>query len=89
MNTICLLHSRETGEMAGVAKDGKYNFSAMKLKQPSNQGIDGSGLVKLEVEEANTNKIIISYDRSWNIQPQAQDEIEVYETIVKFLKGHK
>ncbi len=63
------------GTIGIPVKDGKYKIAhywAKVYDEPSEYGIDGGRVSKLEIKiEGNT---VVSYDRGWEMKPDENDE---------------
>ncbi len=71
----------ETGWVHGYYND--WTFDAKVFETPSKFGINNGKVSKLTIKDS-TKKIIINYDRGWDIKPAPKDK-KAYNVILKEL----
>ena len=58
-----------------------YDFCIKHFEEGSIYGIEEGCISKLEIQK--DGKIIVNYDREWDIEPQSAEVKAVYEEILK------
>lgn len=86
----------ERGEnwVSAVVNDGEYLVSSKLFDVGSTFGINDGRVSKLSIREAaKTSDVdwfdgcIVNYDRGWDIEPESEKDIEVFEAVLKFLEN--
>jgi len=65
---------------------GGCKISAKVYKEPSQYGIDGGRISKLEIIDKDNNTLV-NYDRGWDIKPSKEFEI-IYQNVVEALEKY-
>lgn len=68
----------------GSPSEGKRHFECeiKHFENGSQYGIDGGRISKLWVRDKDTLKVVINYDRGWDIKPQTECEKAALEALM-------
>lgn len=80
--------------VSGKVGNGTYEFYAKVFDEPSEYGIDGGRISKLTIvagsinddPEELWNKVIVNYDRGWDIKPSNSKHMEIFHAILDELE---
>ena len=58
-----------------------FAFHMKHFENPSDFGIDGGRISKLDIRTAATNKVVVNFDRGWDIKPRTSDHKAVLNAL--------
>ncbi|MBP1047129.1 hypothetical protein I6N96_12680 [Enterococcus sp. BWM-S5] len=61
---------------------GGYRYSIKHYETPSPSGLEGSKISKLDLIDGETNEIVASYDRGWDVKPTEPEHERLIGLIV-------
>jgi len=59
---------------------GGYKYAVKHYEVGSYYGINDGKISKLEIRK--DGKILVNYDRGWDVEPQGAEVIEIYEALL-------
>ena len=62
----------------------KFTAYVKHYETPSQYGIDGGCISKLMIKDnTQDDKIVVNYDRGWDIKPETPEAAAAYETVLR------
>lgn len=58
-----------------------YDYSVKLYDQPSEYGVDGGRVSKMEVWR--DGKLVVNYDRGWDVEPETDGEREIVKKVLE------
>ena len=71
--------TRKTNHWVKGTGNGKIAFAAKVFDEGSKYGIDNGRISKLDIRQ--DNKIIVNFNRGWDVEPQMPEHRAIYEAI--------
>jgi hypothetical protein len=79
--------------VSGIINDGEYKFDCKLFDEDSHYGIDGGRVSQLTIWDNSrtgyhwVDGCIFNYDRGLDIEPQTNEEIEIFKSVLEFLEN--
>lgn len=70
-----------------IGEMGNYTFCAKHFDEPSEFGINNGRTSKLSIQDKNTKKYIVNYDRGWDIKPKTKENKTILKNLVDYLEN--